>query len=422
MKVFPYSAALCLVAIFGLAGCGGFSESSSLLADARLTTGRLGTILAATLFVVFGSVCWIMLLRRSVARQTRILLEKTRELEKANQIAHDALDRFLEAEGVERDRKTILELVVKDAPLEGIMQAICEAAARHLKIGGCSIQLNLADGSRMARSANISESIAAVLSCINIEGFGETRAFSPIEGLSDGSVWNATLPLLRESQLSYYCALPISRNRRTAGFLVGFSAQQSSAKLDLESWSGIASLAVERRGFFEQLSHRAQHDNLTGLVNRISLYERLDIELAQTAHEGAGLSLIYLDLDGFKNINDDYGHDAGDAVLREVARRIRGSIRRTDIAARLGGDEFVVLLPGVNSREESVQVGKLILDALSRPIVFGELALETGSSLGVAVYPMDGTDAEVLLKFADQDMYRQKGLRKAPPQNQRVFV
>jgi diguanylate cyclase (GGDEF)-like protein len=192
--------------------------------------------------------------------------------------------------------------------------------------------------------------------------------------------------------------------------------------LALESWSNIANLAVERRGFFEQLCYRARHDNLTGLFNRASFSERLEAELAQTAQQDGGLAVIFLDLDGFKNINDLYGHDAGDAVLREISRRLRESVRRTDTAARLGGDEFAVLLPGVDNREEAARIGKLIEDAVQIPVLFGDFELETGGSLGVALYPDDGMEPETLLKSADEDMYRKKSSHHARRQDHRAYA
>ena len=375
-----------------------------------LTTGRLGLILAGALLLVFGSVCWILMLRRSVGLQTLSLLHKTRELEYANQIANDALNRARGAEAVEGDRKAILELVAKDEPLEYIMQVVCEAAARHLGITACSVQLNLPDGSRVSATVGIAESAAAVLSGVVIE--------SP-EQL-------AGLPRLNDAGLGRSCAAVVHRGQKAVGFLMGFDAAEffptPAQTAILESWSNIASLAVERRGFFDQLFYRARHDSLTGLMNRESFYERLGLELARSAQTAQGLSLVYLDLDDFKNINDRHGHDAGDAVLQEVSRRLRDSVRRTDFAARLGGDEFVVLLPGVDNRNEAGQIGKLIRDALHIPVPFGAVNLETGGSLGIAVYPDDGIEAEALLKSADQDMYRKKSRRQARSHEHGVYV
>lgn len=356
------------------------------------------------ILALFGSVCWILLLRRSLGMQTRILMERSRELDIALTRAREAAR---DAENVEADRNAILELVARDEPLERIMRAVCEAAARRLKIAACSVQLNRADGSRLAECPNVREHIAAALSSVAVDSIPES------------------LPSLAQTGFEYPCAAPIRRNRATVGFLVGFSAEPPAEPplvSGLEAWSNIATLAVERRGFSEQLSYRARHDSLTGLVNRASLYERLELELAKTAEEGKGLSVIFLDLDGFKKINDRHGHGAGDSLLREVGHRLAGSIRRTDVAARVGGDEFVVLLPGVDNRDEAAQIGTLIKDALRVPVSCGAAQLEPGASLGIAVYPADGVQADLLLKFAGEDMYRKKSSRKRRSHDHGVYV
>ena len=136
--------------------------------------------------------------------------------------------------------------------------------------------------------------------------------------------------------------MPILRNTRLTGLIFSFFedsrlATHAEEKL-LDSWGQFASLAVERRGLYEQLSFRAQYDSLTALLNRASLYDRLDAQIHQTNPERSPMAVLYLDLDLFKAINDRYGHGGGDKVLQEVSRRILESIRRSDFAARIGGD------------------------------------------------------------------------------------
>jgi two-component system CheB/CheR fusion protein len=179
----------------------------------------------------------------------------------------------------------------------------------------------------------------------------------------------------------------------------------------LESWGRFASLAVERRGLYKQLSFRAQYDSLTSLLNRASLYERL-AGLIRGGGGGSGhgnsLAIIYLDLDSFKEINDTLGHGAGDVVLKHVAHQIVSSVRRTDAVARIGGDEFVIVLPGVSDRSEVMQVANTVARAIVEPVEVEERLLSVSASLGISMYPLDGMDTDTLLKVADESMYKVK--------------
>lgn len=154
----------------------------------------------------------------------------------------------------------------------------------------------------------------------------------------------------------------------------------------------------------------AQFDPLTGLPNRELLRDRIDqaIRLASRLDQ-AFLGVLFVDLDRFKKINDTYGHAAGDAVLVEAAKRLRGCLRDSDTVARLGGDEFVVLLPNLRSTEDTSIVAERILDACARPIEVGENVFQISASVGVAVWPNDGQSVDELLHNADTAMYAGKG-------------
>lgn len=158
--------------------------------------------------------------------------------------------------------------------------------------------------------------------------------------------------------------------------------------------------------------HLASHDDLTGLCNRYCFNRRLAEEIARAERNGLGFSLLYLDLDGFKPINDSYGHDVGDLLLKSVADRLRAEIRSVDLAVRLGGDEFAVLTMAGNGDDQAgVLVGR-IEQAITAPHdVLDDRgnSLSIGVSIGVATYPLDGTDAETLMRVADTQMYRKKG-------------
>ena len=156
------------------------------------------------------------------------------------------------------------------------------------------------------------------------------------------------------------------------------------------------------------LEHRAHHDPLTDLPNRALLYDRLERATAAAQRRRIGLAVAYIDLDGFKPINDDFGHEVGDALLVEVARRMRESIREGDTLARVGGDEFVALLVDVVSRDDCMPVLERLLTAASAPVNVGGHVLRVSASVGVALCPNDASQAEGLLRLADKAMYAAK--------------
>jgi len=166
--------------------------------------------------------------------------------------------------------------------------------------------------------------------------------------------------------------------------------------------------AIERKQREARLQHMALHDSLTGLPNRSLVLDRMSTALAQARRERARLALLYLDIDGFKQVNDTLGHAGGDALLREVGRRLKGCVRESDTVGRMGGDEFVVLLVGVQSPDHGVIVADKIRTALCRPFRIAGRAVSASPSIGIAHHPEDGADCEALLHRADEAMYRAK--------------
>lgn len=156
------------------------------------------------------------------------------------------------------------------------------------------------------------------------------------------------------------------------------------------------------------LHQEATHDPLTGLANRRLFYDRLQQAIRHAHRYGSKVGILYVDLDRFKEINDQHGHHVGDAVLTEVAKRLTSSIRDSDSVARLGGDEFVVLLEGVQGREDLLVATHKIEQELNTGTHFYGLELEISASIGQALYPDDGEDEDALIRAADAAMYRVK--------------
>ena len=158
----------------------------------------------------------------------------------------------------------------------------------------------------------------------------------------------------------------------------------------------------------EHIHHMAHYDILTDLPNRSLLSDRLQQAIISCKRDHSHLALMFLDLDMFKYINDRLGHDIGDLLLKEVAKRILECLRESDTAARIGGDEFVVLLPSVDSIQTAMMVAEKIRHALSLPFEISGHSLSISSSIGIAVYPEHGSEEKILLKNADTAMYLAK--------------
>jgi diguanylate cyclase (GGDEF)-like protein len=152
----------------------------------------------------------------------------------------------------------------------------------------------------------------------------------------------------------------------------------------------------------------AYHDALTGLPNRLLFNDRLALAVAQARRKGERLAVLFLDIDGFKAVNDSLGHNLGDLLLQGTAQRIQAALRAVDSVARLGGDEFILLLPGIRRVEEGARVAEKVLESLRAPIAVEGHELFVTASMGISVYPEDGEDVETLVKNADTAMYRAK--------------
>jgi diguanylate cyclase (GGDEF)-like protein/PAS domain S-box-containing protein len=165
---------------------------------------------------------------------------------------------------------------------------------------------------------------------------------------------------------------------------------------------------TERKLAQERLLHLAHHDPLTDLPNRTLFHDRLEHAIQMAGRTGDRLAIIYLDLDGFKAINDRMGHESGDHLLQRIAERLQGSVRKSDTVARMGGDEFTVLLPGAHDDSSAASVAGKILESFSHPFEAGGQEIEIGVSMGISRFPTDGEDPLDLLRAADSAMYRAK--------------
>jgi diguanylate cyclase (GGDEF)-like protein len=157
-----------------------------------------------------------------------------------------------------------------------------------------------------------------------------------------------------------------------------------------------------------ELQRSVRHDALTGLSNRRFFLETFSKTLSQSVRAGSPLALLFVDLDGFKAINDQLGHQAGDAVLRAVGQRLLQSVRSADAVARIGGDEFTILIHNPARADDAARIAEKVLETVGRPFVLPEGSVQVTASVGISLFPEDGSDAESLLRHADLAMYRAK--------------
>lgn len=169
-----------------------------------------------------------------------------------------------------------------------------------------------------------------------------------------------------------------------------------------------ASLSQRRSDALETIRRMAQHDQLTSLPNRALLYDRLDQAMARARRHEKSVGIIYFDLDEFKQVNDTYGHLAGDELLVQVAGRVSGLIRETDTLARVGGDEFVLVLTDLDNAGGAEILSKKIIQEMSIPFTLDSHQVSVGCSIGITLYTADETESDVLLSHADAAMYRSK--------------
>lgn len=166
--------------------------------------------------------------------------------------------------------------------------------------------------------------------------------------------------------------------------------------------------AIERKRFEEHLTYLAQYDHLTGLVNRTLFRDRLVQATARSKRMQQMIGLMLLDLDRFKLVNDTFGHDIGDELLKAVSERLKTCVREVDTVARMGGDEFTIILEGVSSEQNILVVAKRITESISMPFELKGHCISIGISIGITIYPHDDHPIDQLLKHADTAMYQAK--------------
>ncbi len=279
---------------------------------------------------------------------------------------------------VERRRGGILEDINGTRPLAEILEQITELVS--FKLHGAPSWCEIKDGARLGNHPPNLNSLRV----IQIE-----------------------IPAHSGAALGTFSAAFDSMTRPTA--------EESEA---VSMGAGLGALAIETRRLYSDLMHRSEFDLLTDIQNRFSLERYLDALIEATNQTANIFGLIYIDLDNFKEVNDDFGHQAGDLCLQEAALRMKQQLRPGDILARLGGDEFAVLVPVVRSRSDVEEIALRLEHCFDEVFALENYLLHSSASVGIALYPADATTKDSLLSAADVAMYVAKNAKKSKPEMQ----
>ncbi|MDD5249311.1 MAG: EAL domain-containing protein [Rhodocyclaceae bacterium] len=328
------------------------------------------------------------------------------------------------AEALREGLNRVLEMIVTDAPLPRILETLVAVMESQSAGALCSVLLLDEDGRHLRHGAAVSLP-SEYLQSINGHPIG------PDAG-SCGTALHRREPVfvndIQQDPLCQECrdvalrhglracwSHPIfSHHGKLHGSFVMYYREPhnptTGERQMVEAATHIAGIAIEHQRAESHMRHLAGHDTLTGLPNRAQLERDLREVLRTAERDKLQAALLFIDLDDFKQVNDTLGHPVGDRLLQAVAGRLQHCLRSGDSVARLGGDEFVICVQRTHGAEEAALVASKVLEALGRTYEIDDHALQIGGSIGIALYPSDGTDAAMLMRAADVAMYHAKAL------------
>jgi diguanylate cyclase (GGDEF)-like protein len=343
-----------------------FDDIAVVSSPSILTKGNLIRAVSVLLLAVVAVAVWVWTLRRKVRRQTAALTDRIE--------AEAAMERRMAQ--LEQRRSSILEDINGSQPLAGILEEVSELVS--FSLDGVPCWCEVTDGARLGHCPPEPEKLRVVRADI------PARSGAPL-----GSIFVAFL-LRTEPE-----------GRETEALSMG---------------SKLAALAIETRRLYADLVHRSEFDQLTDILNRFSMERSLEAQIEEARNDARIFGLIYIDLDDFKQVNDQYGHNVGDLYLQEVALRMKRQLRSHDLLARLGGDEFAVLVPMVRSRAKVEEIALRLEHSFDEPCELEGYVLKGSASVGIALYPEDATTRDGLLSAADAAMYVAKHTRHPAPE------
>ncbi len=320
---------------------------------------------------------------------------------------------------VNKIRNDILELIASSTNLTTILSKIVTSVEKELPDSICSILLLDESGKQLTVGAapNLPKFYNDAIEGVNIGvGVGScghaayTGQRTVVNDIQNHPYWSAWAPLALQAGLNTCWSEPITKSEGTVlgTFAVYYPKKTKTTPKEhllVAQFTNLARIAIERQQADNIIWKQAHFDSLTNLPNRNMLREKLNSVISDSCRENKSISLAILDLDNFKEINDSFGHESGDFILVECAKRIENCIRSMDTAFRLGGDEFVVIMPDIINKQHVDSIGEKLLTSLAKPYFLKNEKVYCTASIGIANYPDDAKDIENLLRNADQAMY-----------------
>jgi diguanylate cyclase (GGDEF)-like protein/PAS domain S-box-containing protein len=321
---------------------------------------------------------------------------------------------------LERGRNRVLEGIARGLALESILDLILEMLIEQFP--GLSAQISLLEEGHLNYVAcrDITDDL---LECLDAAGGDpcsvavRTGEAQYIDNLGTDQRWSLEYrAALIQAGYKHCAALPIITSSGVIlGTLTSYTRNEhwgEDLRIQQKAAADLAAIAVERHSLIQKLEYQALHDALTGLPNRALYHDRLSHAIARADRNGTFIGILFIDLNGFKAINDSLGHAVGDQLLRDMGARLQFFVRASDTVARLGGDEFCLILPDLSDTTPSENLRQEIAQNLTTTLDAGKTSLTVSASVGLAIYPRDGADADALYKHADSLMYRDKIGRK----------
>ena len=336
-------------------------------------------------------------------------------------IVQDITERKL-SELLEKDQNYVMQLIVRKEPLKEIFSEAARLLERQRPqsfAAICPVEKNQIEAMiSPSLPDDFRESMAETdLSTENGTFAAAANLGQPVvaENIATSPFWKNRRKEALAHDLHSSAAVPIFSGTGQVLGTVSMMRREvyhtTNADLELmERVANLVALAIEQESLSQQLIYQAQHDPLTGLVNRGALINWMAQMLKQTARTSSLGAYMLIDLDRFKNVNDSMGHHMGDLLLQEVAERLRQCVRDSDVLSRVGGDEFVLVLPAIKSVEDAVRAASRILDSLKAPFHMEDQNWPVEASIGIALFPQDAMDGTSLHKNADIAMYVAKNL------------
>jgi len=312
----------------------------------------------------------------------------------------------------ETSRSRILEMMLSNEPLGAVLDHVADLVTAETPGSICAILLRQRERIHVATAPGAPAGMVEALQAPHALPFevwkGAAEFFSP----AIDSAWKGFFGRLTGPAPSVIRSRPIGTSGQPLGALVVFDREVPSpeAARVLEDAPRLARIAIEHSRFYDHLNFQAHHDNLTGLPNRALFERRLAEAVYEAKNANRRAAVLSIDLDRFKQINDTMGHRIGDLFLANVADRLRRTIRPGDTVGRIGGDEFCIILGNIAAAAEAEAVADRLLSVARQPVIIEGRSLIASVSIGVAVYPDDGLEAEELERDADAALYCAKGL------------